>query len=334
MRRRPAAAAPENAVKKSVPWSLAAAALAFCAAAAAQPAFPTKPITLVVPFTAGSTSDISARLVAQKIAGPLGQTVVVDNRPGANGQIGMQAVARAAPDGHTLVVGSVSSTVVPGVLSKVPAFDIQKDFAPVAVIAGTTLVLLAAKEAPYNTLAEFVAAAKKAPGTMNYANSAGLYRISMEALNLQAGLDLAPIAYKGPAEAANDLVGGRLSVAPDSLGSATKLVQAGRTKALAVLSGKRSPALPEVPTMLELGYKDFDYNGWISILAPAGTPQPVLQRLADEIAKAVAADDLQQQYRAVALDPVFMGPKEYGELLAREIAKYQRVVRDARIEKQ
>ncbi len=321
-------------MNKSAPWCLAAAALAFCAAAVAQPAFPTKTITLVVPFTAGSTSDISARLVAQKIAGPLGQPVVVDNRPGANGQIGMQAVARAAPDGHTLVVGSVSSTVVPGVLSKAPAFDIQKDFAPVAVIAGTTLVLLAAKEAPYNTLAEFVAAAKKAPGTMNYANSAGLYRISMEALNLQAGLDLAPIAYKGPAEAANDLVGGRLSVAPDSLGSATKLVQAGRTKALAVLSGKRSPALPEVPTMLELGYKDFDYNGWISILAPAGTPPAVLQRLADEIAKAVAADDVQQQYRAVALDPVFMGPKEYGELLAREIAKYQRVVRDARIEKQ
>lgn len=123
-------------------------------------------------------------------------------------------------------------------------------------------------------------------------------------------------------------------MAPDSLGSATKLVQAGRTKALAVLSGRRSPALPEVPTMLELGYKDFDYNGWISILAPAGTPPAVLQRLADEIAKAVAAEDLQQQFRAVALDPVFMGPKEYGELLAREIAKYQRVVRDARIEKQ
>jgi len=300
----------------------------------AQSAFPSRPITLVVPFTPGSTSDISARLVAQKIAGPLGQPVVVENRPGANGQLAMQAVARAAPDGHTLVVGSVSATVVPTVLQKSVPFDILKDFAPVSIIAGTTLVLLAAKEAPYNTIAELVATAKKAPGTLNYANSAGLYRVAMEALNLQAGIDLNGIAYKGPAEAANDLLGGRLSVAPDSLGSATRLIQAGRTKALAVLSGRRSPALPDVPTMQELGYKDFDFNGWISILAPAGTPMPILQRLHDEMAKAVASEDVRQQYIKVALDPVTMGPKEYRELLEREIAKYQRIGRDAKIEKQ
>ena len=300
----------------------------------AQPTFPSRPITLVVPFTPGSTSDISARLVAQKIAGPLGQPVVVENRPGANGQLAMQAVARAAPDGHTLVVGSVSATVVPTVLQKSVPFDILKDFAPVSIIAGTTLVLLAAKEAPYNTIAELVATAKKAPGTLNYANSAGLYRVAMEALNLQAGIDLNGIAYKGPAEAANDLLGGRLSVAPDSLGSATRLIQAGRTKALAVLSGRRSPALPDVPTMQELGYKDFDFNGWISILAPAGTPMPILQRLHDEMAKAVASEDVRQQYIKVALDPVTMGPKEYRELLEREIAKYQRIGREAKIEKQ
>jgi tripartite-type tricarboxylate transporter receptor subunit TctC len=323
-------------LRKRVSWCAAAlaAALLLPMAVQAQATFPTRPITLVVPFTPGSTSDISARLVAQKIAGPLGQPVVVENRPGANGQLGMQAVARAAPDGHTLVVGSVSATIVPTVIQKSVPFDILKDFAPVSVIAGTTLVLLAAKEAPYNTVAELVAAAKKAPGTMSYANSAGLYRVAMEALNLQAGIDLAPIAYKGPAEAANDLIGGRLSVAPDSLGSATRLIQAGRTKALAVLSGRRSPALPEVPTMQELGYKDFDFNGWISILAPAGTPPAVLQRLHEEIAKAVAADDVRQQYLNVALDPVTMGPKEYRELLEREIAKYQRIARDARIEKQ
>ncbi len=319
---------------KLMPLLAAVAVLAVAPGLQAQAVYPTRPITLVVPFTAGSTSDISARLVAQKIAGPLGQPVVVENRPGANGQLGMQAVARAAPDGHTLVVGSVSATIVPTVIQKSVPFDILKDFAPVSIIAGTTLVLLAAKEAPYNTVAELVAAAKKAPGTMSYANSAGLYRVSMEALNLQAGIDLAPIAYKGPAEAANDLIGGRLSVAPDSLGSATRLIQAGRTKALAVLSGRRSPALPDVPTMQELGYKDFDFNGWISILAPAGTPPAVLQRLHEEIAKAVAADDVRQQYLNVALDPVTMGPKEYRELLERESAKYQRIGREARIEKQ
>jgi tripartite-type tricarboxylate transporter receptor subunit TctC len=260
--------------------------------------------------------------------------VVVENRPGANGAIGMQAVARAAPDGHTLVVGSVSSTVVPSVIQKTVGFDLLKDFAPVAVMAGTTLVLLAAKDAPYASVAELVAAAKKAPGTLTYANSAGLYRIAMEALNQQAGIDLEPIAYKGPAEAATDLVGGRLSVAPDSMGSATRLIQAGRTRPLAVLSNRRHPGLPDVPTMQELGYKDFEFNGWLGLLAPAGTPGAVLQRLADEVARAVASDDVQQQYRTLALDPVTMGPREYAETLQRELAKYQRIGRDARIEKQ
>lgn len=300
----------------------------------AQSDFPSRAITLVVPFTPGSTSDITARAVAQKISGPLGQIVVIENRPGANGQIGMQAVARAKPDGYTLVLGSVSSTVVPPVIQKTVPFDSLKDFAPVAIVASTALVLLAAKDAPFNSVPELVAAAKKAPGTMSYGNSAGLYRIAMEALNLQAGIDLAAVAYKGPAEAANDLVGGRLTVAPDSLGSATRLIQAGRTKALAVLSSRRSAALPQVPTMLELGYKDFEFNGWNGILAPAGTPPAVLQRLQDEIARAVASPEVQEQFRNAALEPVFMGSKDYADLLARETAKYLRIGRDAKIEKQ
>lgn len=319
-------------MKKSAPWSVAVATLAFCGAAVAQPAFPTKTITLVVPFTAGSTSDISARLVAQKIAGPLGQSVVVENRPGANGQIAMQAVARAAPDGHTLVVGSVSSTVVPGVLLKVPPFDIQKDFAPVSVIAGTTLVLLAAKDAPYNTVAELVAAAKKAPGTMSYANSAGLYRISMEALNLQAGLDLAPIAYKGPAEAANDLIGGRLSVAPDSLGSATRLVQAGRTKALAVLSGKRSPALPDVPTTAEAGQPKLLSSTWFALLAPKGTPGAIVDRVNADVNEILKDPAVRKRLSDMGATPLGGTPKQLADHLASETVKWGNVVRDAKIQ--
>lgn len=317
-------------------WLRAAAAAAVLTAlpTLAQTDYPNRPITLVVPYTAGSTSDISARALAQKISGPLGQSVIVENRPGANGQIGMQSVARAKPDGYTLVVGSVSSTVVPPVIQKSVPFDLMKDFAPVSVIASTTLVLVTAKDAPFSTLSEFVAAAKKAPRSMSYANSAGLYRIAMEALNLQAGIDVTGIPYKGPADATNDLIGGRLSVAPDSLGSATALILAGRTKPLAVLSSKRTQALPEVPTMLELGYKDFEFNGWIGILAPGDTPPAVLQRLHNEIAKAMAAEDVQQQFRKVALDPVSLGPKEYADILAYESAKYQRIGREARIEKQ
>ncbi len=312
----------------------AALALTVTPAALAQTDYPSRSITLVVPYTAGSTSDISARALAQKISVPLGQSVIIENRPGANGQIGMQAVARAKPDGYTLVVGSVSSTVVPPVIQKTVPFDLQKDFAPVSVIASTTLVLVAARDAPFNTLPEFVAAARKTPNAMSYANSAGLYRIAMEALNLQAGIKVTGVPYKGPADATNDLIGGRLSVAPDSLGSATALILAGRTKPLVVLSSKRTAAFPQVPTMLELGYKDFEFNGWIGILAPAGTPPAILQRLNDEIAKAMTSEDVQQQFRNVALDPVSMGPKEYAQILAQESAKYQRIGRDAHIEKQ
>ncbi len=312
----------------------AALALSVTPVALAQTDYPSRPVTLVVPYTAGSTSDISARALAQKISGPLGQSVIIENRPGANGQIGMQAVARAKPDGYTLVVGSVSSTVVPAVIQKAVPFDLQKDFAPVSVIASTTLVLVAARDAPFNTLPEFVAAARKAPNAMSYANSAGLYRIAMEALNLQAGITVTGVPYKGPADATNDLIGGRLSVQPDSLGSATALIVAGRTKPLVVLSSKRTAAFPQVPTMLELGYKDFEFNGWIGILAPAGTPPAILQRLNDEIAKAMISEDVQQQFRNVALDPVSMGPKEYAQILAQESAKYQRIGRDAHIEKQ
>jgi len=300
----------------------------------AQSDFPSQPIKLIVPFPPGSTSDISARAIATKIAGPLGQPVVLENRPGANGALGMQAVARAKPDGYTLAVGSISSTAVPSAIMKAPPFDLLKEFAPVAVIAGTTLLLVTAKDSPIDSVPALVSAAKKAPGTLTYGNSAGLYLLAMESLKIQAGIDLTAIAYKGPSEAANDLVGGRLSVQPDSLGAATRLVQAGRTKPLAILSGKRSSMLPQVPTMQELGYKDFDFNGWIGILAPAGTPEAVVNRLHQEIAKAIAAEDVRQAYAAAAMDPVVMSPTEYRELLTREMQKYQRIVQEARIERQ
>jgi tripartite-type tricarboxylate transporter receptor subunit TctC len=317
-------------------WGTAVFAIAslFAAHACAQGAWPSQPIRMIVPFTPGSTSDIAARAVAQKIQGPLGQPVLVENRPGANGSVGMQAVAKARPDGYTLVVGSISSTAVPAVIMKTPPFDLFRDFTPVSVIAGTTLLLVAPKDSPLESLGALVAAAKKSPGGLNYANSAGLFQLAMESLKLQAGIELTPISYKGPTEATSDLLGGRLAVQPDSLGSATRLIQGGRTKPLVVLSGARTPLLPEVPTMQELGYKDFDFNGWIGVLAPAGTPDAIVERLHKEIAKAIAADDVRKAYAAAAIDPVAMSPARYRELLVREAAKYQRIVEQAHIEKQ
>ena len=320
-----------------LPTLIAAAGLAlFAAQAGAQGApstWPSQPVKLVVPFTAGSTSDLAARAVARGIEKPLGQPVVVENRPGANGAIGMQAVARAKPDGHTFVVGSISSTAVPAVILKAPPFELFKEFEPVAVIAGTTLLLVAAADSPIDSLPALLAAAKQRPGALNYANSAGLFQLAMESLKLQAGVDLAPIAYKGPSDATSDLLGGRLSVQPDSLGSATGLIQGGKTKALVVLSGERTPRLPNVPTMQELGYKDFDFNGWIGVLAPAGTPAPILEKMHAEIAKAMASEELRQVYATAAIDPVVMSPTRYRELLERETSKYRRIAEQAGIEK-
>ena len=307
---------------------------ALAAVAHAQSAWPTQPIRMIVPFPPGATTDIAARAVAQRIQGPLGQPVLVENRPGANGTIGMDIVAKAKPDGYTLVVGSVSSTAVPATILKAPSFDLLKDFQPVAVIAGTTLVLLVNADSPYHSLADLVAAAKKSPGTLSYGNSAGLYQLAMESLKMQAGIDLISVSYKGPTEAANDLIGGRLTVTPDSLGSATRMIQAGKTRPIAVLSGKRTASLPDLPTMQELGYKDFDFNGWIGILAPAGTPDAVVQRLHQEMAKAVAAEDMHRIYQSAAIDPITMSPDEYRKLLAGETARYEGIVKAAGIEKQ
>jgi len=315
------------------PILMLAAAFA-CSGAQADATYPNRPIQLVVPFTPGSSSDVTARAIAQKISGPLGQPVVVDNKPGANGGIGMQAVARSKADGYTLVVGTGSSTVVPSIISKNVPFDLFKDFTPVATMANTPLLLTVVYDAPFQNVAELVAAAKKAPRTMTYGNSAGLYRIAMEAVNYHAGIDLLGVPFKGPAQAATELLAGRLTVNPDALGAAGPMLQAKRMRALAVLGSSRTPALPDVPTMQELGYKDFAFNGWLGILAPSGTPQPVIQRLHKEIAEAVKSPDIQALYTRLGMDPTVLTPQAYGEEMKKDIARYGTVAQQAGIEKE
>lgn len=311
-----------------------AAGLALAGVAHARGDYPSRAIRMVVPFTAGSTSDVTSRLVAQAISGPLGQPVVVENRPGANGIIGMGAVAKSAPDGYTLVVGSVSTTVVPAVLSKSPPFDLFRDFTAVSVMANTPLLLTVNRDSAIASVAGLVARAKREPGRLTYGNSAGLYQLAMELLNKQAGIDLVAVAYKGPPEAVTDLLAGRLTVAPDSLGSATRNIVGGRTRALATLGSTRTASLADVPTMLELGYRDFEFNGWIGLLAPAGVPEPVVQRLGTEIARALATEDVRQRFAALGLEPAPIHGKEYAAMLSKELARYSRIVREAGIDRQ
>lgn len=312
--------------------ALAAACVALCAQA--ETGYPSQPIKLMVPFTPGSSSDVTARAIAQKISVQLGQPVMIDNRPGANGGIGMQAVARSKPDGYTLVVGTVSSTVVPAIISKAVMFDLFAEFTPVATMANTPLLLTVNQDSPLTSVADLVAAARKAPKTLNYGNSAGLYRIAMEALNAQAEIDLLGIPFKGPAQATTELLAGRLTVNPDALGAAVPMLQARRMRALAVLGSSRTPALPEVPTMLELGYKGFEFNGWLGVLAPAGTPQPIIDRLHKEIAAAVKSPDVQALYTRLGLEPTVLSPQAYGDEMKKDFAKYRSVAQKAGIEKE
>lgn len=311
--------------------ALVLAAFLACAGAQADAPWPNQPIRLVVPFTPGSSSDVTARAVAQKIAGPLGQPVVVENRPGANGGIGMQAVARSKPDGHTLVVGTVSTTVVPPIISRNVPYDLFKDFTPVATMANTPLLLTVANESPIRSVADLVAAAKKAPNTLTYGQGAGLYRIAMQAVNHSAGIDLLAVPFTGPAQAATELLAGRLTVNPDALGAVGPMLQAKRMRALAVMGSNRTPSLPDVPTMQEAGFKDFAFNGWLGILAPTGTPQPVIERLHAEIAKAVQTPDIQALYTRLGMESTVLSPQAYGTEIKKDMARYQSVAQQAGI---
>lgn len=299
----------------------------------AQTDFPNQPIKLIVPFSPGSSSDVAARAIAQSISVPLGQPVMVENRPCANGGIGMQAVVRSKPDGYTLVVGTVSSTVVPHIISKNVPFDLFKDFMPVATMANTPLLLTVVQDSPFTSVADAVTTAKKARNTLSYGNSASLYRIAMEAFNYQAGIDLLGITFKGPAQATTELLAGRLSVIPDALEAAAPMLQARRIRALAVLGSKRTETLPSVPTMLEFGYKGFEFNGWLGILAPAGTPQAVVQRLHREIAKAVEKPEIRLLYTRLGLEPTVLTSQAYGDEMKKDLAKYEQVAKKAGIER-
>ncbi len=305
-----------------------------CASVHAQASCPGQTIRLVAPFAPGSSSDVTARAIAQKLSGPLGQSVVVDNKPGANGGIAMQAVARSKADGCTLAVATVSSTVVPFIISKSVPFDLFKEFTPVATMANTPLLLTVAQESPISSVTDLVAAAKKAPNTLSYGNSAGLYRIAMEALNHQAGMDLLGVPFKGSAQAATEMLAGRITVNPDALGAAGPMLQAKRMRALAMLGSNRTPSLPDVPTMQELGYKGFAFNGWLGILAPAGTPKAVIDRLHQEIGEAVKSPEIQALYVRLGMEGTVLSPQAYGEEIKKDMAKYSAVAQQARIEKE
>ncbi len=313
----------EALVKISIVVGLACIAFA----AAAQP-YPNKPVNLVVPQAAGGTNDIVARLIAPPLGDALGTSIVVENRPGAGGNIGTQSVARAAKDGYTLLLTINSAQAINPALYKNPGFDPVNDFVPLYYIGATPYVLVAPPGSPLKTLADVVATAKKRPGELSYA-SAGNGTISHllgAMLNTSAGIDMQHIPYKGVAPAINDVLGGQVPLAFASLPSALNYIKTGKLQAIAISSAKRSTAAPEIPTIAET-YPDCVGEVWVAIFAPAGTNVVAINKIQSAMKLALAMPDVRDRLMAQGLDLAPVPPEKLGALLKDELVKWVRIVK-------
>ena len=310
------------------PVLLAVLALAGAATALAQP-FPTKPVTILIGFPAGGPLDAHARLLAEKLAAQLGQPVVIDYKAGAGGTVGAQAVTQSAPDGHTLLMANTGTMVInPAVYTKLP-YQTLKDFAPVARTAQQPLALVVNPAVPVKTVAELVALAKAGPGKLNYgsAGNGGISHLVPEMFKAATGTFIVHIPYKGSAPAFTDLMAGQVQLMAESVPQAAQYVKAGKLRALAVTSAQRNPALPDTPTMIEAGVKGFEVVGFYGVLAPAGTPRPVLDKLSAAF-KAVL-DDPAIKTRMVqqGADPAYLGHEDFARFLAAELPRWALAVK-------
>ncbi len=308
--------------------SLATLCVATAPVALAQGTYPTKPITLVVPYPAGGANDMLGRLFGQKLSEAIGQQVIVENKPGAGTLIGTTAVAKAAPDGYTLLVGGLASFATSPVLFKAE-FDPLKDFAPVSFIGTARTILITYNESPYKTVKEVVDAAKAKPGSIMYGSSGNgsALHLAGELFALETKTDMKHVPYKGGSAHILDLIGGRLPVIFDTTTNATTLIKGGKVRAIAIAAPTRSPDLPNVPTFAESGYPNFEVNSWYGIFAPAKTPQPVLARLSAELAKILQQPEVIDKLRGVGVTPANGDPATLGKLVPAEYEKYSKLIK-------
>jgi len=311
-------------------WAVGAV-LALLATGAWGQAYPAKPIRLVVPFPAGGTTDILARAVGQKLTEAWGQPVVVDNRPGAGGNIGSELVAKAAPDGYTLLMGTVGTHAINASLYAKMPYDHIKDFAPVILVAGVPNVLVVNPAVPVNSVQELIAYAKANPGRLNFASSGSgtSIHLSGELFKVMAGVQMTHIPYKGSAPALQDLIGGQVQLMFDNLPSALPQIKGGKLRALAVTSATRAAALPDVPTVAEAGLPGFEASSWFGVLAPAGTPVAIIARLNAEIAKWLASPEAREKLASQGANAAGGSPEDFAKHIAAETAKWQKVVKES-----
>jgi len=312
--------------------AVGAAALSAVFAAHAQ-SYPTKPIRLVVPYPAGGATDFFARAVFTKMSEPLGQQVVVENRPGAGTSIGASEVARSAPDGYTLLLGDAGTYAFNPTLYKKLSYDPLKDFAPVSLTGRFALILAVNSSMPAKSLKEFVDAAKRQPGKIDYGapGPGSPIHLAMEFFKQRAGLVMTPIPYKGGADAMNDLIGGRISAMFLDIASGLPQIKGGKVRALAVASEKRVAALPDLPTIGESGYPGFEAWAWQGFVAPAGTPRAVVEKLNSEFAKVMADPVIKQRLSESGFEPQTSTPEQFAAHMRSEIAKWRKVIRDSNI---
>jgi tripartite-type tricarboxylate transporter receptor subunit TctC len=294
-------------------------------------AYPAKPIKLVIPFPPGGPLDLAGRAIGQKLQEAWGQPVVVENRPGAGGNIGADAVAKAAPDGYTLVMGALSTHAVnPHLFAKMP-YDALKDFAPVTLVAITPNVLVVNAAVPANTVGELVALARASPGKLSFASgsngSAG--HLAGELFKTLSGIDIVHVPYKGGAPALQDLLGGQVQFMFDNLANSMAQMKAGKLKAFAVTTSKRSALAPELPTMAEAGVTGFDISTWYGILAPAGTPPEVVRKLNGEIVNILGSEDMREKLRAQGAEPAPTSPEQFATFIRAEWSRYAKIVKDS-----
>ncbi|MEO7133301.1 MAG: tripartite tricarboxylate transporter substrate binding protein [Vicinamibacterales bacterium] len=294
-------------------------------------AYPNRPIKLVIPFPPGGPLDLAGRAIGQKLQDAWGQPVVIENRPGAGGNIGADVVAKSAPDGYSLVMGALSTHAVnPHLFAKMP-YDALKDFAPVTLVATTPNVLVVNAMVPANDVRELVALAKASPGKLSFASgsngSAG--HLAGELFKTLAAIDIVHVPYKGGAPAMQDLLGGQVQFMFDNLANSTAQLKAGRLKALAVTTAKRSSLAPELPTMTEVGVAGFDISTWYGIMAPANTPPDIVRKLNAEIVKILASDDMRERLKAQGAEAAPTTPEEFAGFIRAEWTKYAKIVKDS-----
>jgi tripartite-type tricarboxylate transporter receptor subunit TctC len=302
-----------------------------CAATAQE--WPSRALRVIVPFAPGGATDIPARLLAPKLQEALGQPVVIENRTGAGGIIGMQAGAQAAPDGYTLLMATNAEIVMhPSIYPKLP-YDPLKDLAPVSIIVESPMLLVVPPESPFHTVADLLAAAKAKPGALTFstAGTGSTSHVLTEMMAQQAHVQFLHVPYKGGAPASTAVSTGEVNFALLNLGSAVNFVKGGKAKALAVTSGKRNPSFPDWPTAIEAGVPGFNEHIWIGMAVPAGTPRPIVERLSTEVAKALKAPDVRERLVQLGNEPLGTTPEEAAARIKREFPKYAAAIKAANI---